>query len=96
MKCMTYGVMPERGEFDFAFAAFCPEGTYHISHGSPGPDWRPAAHNYTREELWVELEELVDLENSGEVETADMIEGREDSPGSWASDILYTLGFEWV
>lgn len=96
MKTLNFLQLPERGAFDFAFARECPKGTYSIRHGSRGPEWRPPEGDYTREQLWSELQTLVKLEESGELETEDMREGREDSPGSWASSILYTLGFEWV
>lgn len=94
MKTLTYLQMPERSEFDLAFARACPEGTFAISHGSKGPEWRPEGI-FTQDELWDEIKRLAELEETIE-HTEDMIEGREDTPGSWASSILYVLEFEWV
>lgn len=96
MKTLTYGHLPSYEEFKAAFERECPDSTYAISHGSKGPDWRPPEGSFRVHELFHDVERLTKLEESGEVETERMREGQEDSPGSWASSILYTLGFEWV
>lgn len=81
---MTYGKMPERGEFDFAFQRECPHGLFEIRHGAHhiATNDEPPAGDYSRDELWSELNALVGL-------------GTDESL-SWASDILGVLGFEWI
>ncbi len=84
MKKLNWGQLPLREDFERAFERELGEKLYEIRHGSLSDDdgLRPAAGDYTCRELWVELGRLVELDN----EVAD----------GWASDILSTLGFEWV
>ena len=82
MKAMTWGTLPKQEEFLVAFYDACPRGTFRITHGSESStNLRPPAGEYTPSALWNELERL-----NGEGEEAE----------SWCSDILGTLGFEWI
>ncbi len=90
MQTSSWGILPSRAEFDALFEAEMGDARYEIRHGSPGPLWRPRAGLYSRSELWELLQRLMQAE-------ADMDwEGKEDTPGNWASSILYTLGWEWI
>lgn len=71
--------------------------TFEISHGAlsraPGDGVRPDPWHYTVDELWAELNRLVDIFDG---RTPGFTMPQQDEAGSWASDILSTLGIEWI
>ena len=81
MHSMTYGNLPSKIEFEFAFDWECQGSKYVISNH------RVLGHReYSGPELWELLVELVNAWN---------YEGDEEA-GELASSILETLGFEWI
>ena len=81
-KTYSYGDMPPYEDFEVRFDAET-FGTYLISHGTESKrDERARAGNYTKSELWAELQRLMRI-------------GTEESQG-WVADVLGTLGFEWI
>jgi hypothetical protein len=84
MISMTYGTLPSRREFIRACGAKnLPDGIYTIS-GRPA-ERDGVAGDYTCQELYALVRQLTARWRDGE-----------EGAGSWASDILGTLGFEWV
>jgi hypothetical protein len=81
---LNYGELPTREQFLERFAEELGSKDYKIRHGAPSkPGYiRPSEGDYSRQNLWEELEILVEI-------------GSDESLG-WASDILYTLGFEYT
>ena len=86
MHCLSFGEMPGRAEFDAAFAAACPRGTFAICSGNAGTP-QGIDGNYTADELHVLLLEIKD-------DFSD--DGNGDDGASLASAVMFTLGFEWV
>lgn len=95
---MDYGTMPDRADFDAAFDAYCPDGTFSFVRcpyvGTD--DLRPS-------QLWCELETQLATFNEGEHDPSCPGDGScrgegcpcEDA-GSWCSSVLGILGFEWI
>jgi len=94
----SYGVMPDRDLFDRAFDARCPEGTF-----SFGNDPYVGTDELTASQLWRELETQFATWETGEHAEHCAGDGScrgdgcpcEDA-GSWCSDVLGILGFEWI
>lgn len=83
LKRLTYGQMPSYLEYEGNFERVCPStGTYSINHGSPITDDDPPAGDYTASELWEEMKRLRERQTDESVQ--------------WVSDILGTLGWEWI
>jgi len=80
MITMTYGTLPSRREFIRACGS---RELYRIS-GRPA-ERDGVAGEYTCQELYALVRQL----------TAHWRDG-DETAGQWASDILGTLGFEWV
>jgi len=82
MKTLTYGVLPTQEQFDAAFERVCYAGPFWV-----GNDSRMVTCALTASDLWREL-----------VKTH--AEWKEDyhnmTPAMWCSNVLYSLGFEWV
>jgi hypothetical protein len=97
-ECMTFGVLPARVTFEEAFDAECEDGTYAITLngsdsagasrcGLDGDDGVPAlAGVHSPASLWTVVKAL----------TFEWDHHGDDWAGLWASDILGTLGFEWI
>jgi len=92
MNSMTYGTLPSRREFVRQFDLNVPDGIYRIRP----PKVRPAlvgvvrphddiSGDYKCSELWQLVKDLTREWQNGS-----------DEAGDWASDILGTLGFEWI
>ena len=87
MISLTYGVLPGKQAFLDAFARKCPDG-YRIRAGAGclfDGDWflsEDERRTYDAEELWDLLSFLV--------------QSNLDDRHQEASDLLYSLGFEWV
>jgi hypothetical protein len=77
---MTYGVLPTEEEFEKAFFDEVESGIYRIKSGLT-PLPGDADGEHTMSELWELVKRLA--------------EGSEEEQ-SLASDILSTLGFEWI
>lgn len=75
---MTYGVMPSREQFDEAW------DKAGIDKFRFGNDPRLGNDALSQDELWDELNLVLDEENHS------------DNEGSWVGDVLYALGIEWV
>lgn len=82
-QTLSYGVLPSQDNFSTEFNSQI-FGLYEIRHGTKAQEGeeRPDAGDYTERALWAELQRLVTLDT--------------ESSLSWASDILSTLGFEWI
>mgnify|MGYP001585749417 CR=1 FL=1 len=84
-RSMTYGVLPSYDEFTDAF--------YEVVEGSRfsfGNDPRVGTDSLSAKELWAELQRAVnEYETNNDDDEA-------DAAGSWASDVLGVLGFEWI
>ncbi len=87
---LTYGVLPTWEAFSEAFERQVPSRWYEIRHGSSGPEWRPGAGSYSARELYRECEKLCALDGPEWEDSCG------DGPMSWCSDILGSLGFEWI
>lgn len=82
-RTMNYGAMPTEEEFREAFELEVPQGTFDVSHGTESrKDDRARAGEYTASELWAECNRLA--------------RNQSEESMSWLSDILGTLGFEWI
>lgn len=96
MKSLSWGEFPTREEFDAAFEAdetIKRMGGYQITHGSVTDDYDAAPALYEdSEELWVELQRLWKLWNAKHEDMSD----DQERAAHWVSDILGTLGFEWI
>lgn len=68
---------------------------FHISHGLPDRSGgvRPAERDYNERELWAELKRLVAIGNGT---MPGYLDSQREEALSWASDILSSLGMEWV
>lgn len=78
---MTYGTLPSRREFIRACGS---REIYRIA-GRPA-ERDGVAGEYTCQELYGLVKRL----------TREWNENGDDNAGDWASDILGTLGFEWI
>jgi len=80
---MTYGVLPSREDFDAAFEAKCEDGTFSFRN-----DRFAGEDSLSCDQLWSRLVEAKqDHDFGGDAGEA---------AGSWASDVLSVLGFEWI
>ena len=86
MISMTFGEMPDFDEFEEAFDREVGDGRYEIRAGQLAPEWFPDG-DYTAIELYRLINKMKD--NWGD-------DDDDDSPAQVASDIMGTLGFEWV
>ncbi len=94
----SYGVMPDRDLFDRAFDARCPEGTF-----SFGNDPYVGNDALSASQLWRELEAQHATWEAGEHAPHCPGDGScrgdgcpSEDAGSWCSDVLGILGFEWI
>lgn len=96
---MSYGVMPYLADFNRAFEAYCPDGTFSFGNDPfIGNDALNAA------ELWRELNTQLATfeagEHSDECPGDGECNGGDECPsaqaGSWLSSVLGILGFEWL
>ena len=93
MRSLTYGTLPDWRTFQRAFdAAKLPESRYHVKaglsglfHGTRFEMSHGEQETFTSLGLMTLLEQLVALWEAGN-----------EQAGSEASDILSTLGFEWI
>lgn len=81
---LNYGELPTREQFDKQWNEKLICTHYRITHGMPSRHGsiRPAEGVYSQDELWEELQNLWHMDC--------------DESLGWTSDILYTLGFEWI
>lgn len=89
---LTYGMLPSPAQWDNVWAINCPRDFYRITHGTDGrgDPARPPADDYTRDQLYTLVSRLIDIwRDHPDASTR-------DSAGMWASDILETLGIEWI
>jgi hypothetical protein len=92
---MTFGHFPTKQQWDAHWEAHADSPYYDISMGR-GPSARAAEArlhldgSYDRDQLWKKVHELYNIADSEDDYDGD------DSAASWASDIMGTLGFEWI
>lgn len=84
-RSMSYGQLPTRAEFKKAFNEEI-DGRYRIRDRRLGD----SEHRLTEAQLWKLLAELRNVHRFGRNEDVS------EEAGSLASDILGTLGFEWI
>lgn len=82
-QCMTYGELPSKSAFEIAFNEECPDGY------SFGNDEIVGDNTLNSEELWAKLQECRSVWFHEDSELG-------DKAGDWCSEVLSTLGFEWV
>lgn len=80
---LTWGVLPSREEFDMAFDLEQPDGIYSIRNARGESDGPAVADgDYSSDELWSFLEAAV--------------AGGDERAKNFASQVLQSLGFEWI
>lgn len=89
---MTFGILPSYPQFEAAFKAECPTGTFAF-----GRDKRVGTCNMNCEGLYCAVEDAIrEYEQSDESSEDESDADFVNRPEIWASGILSILGFEWV
>lgn len=95
---MSYGVLPYLADFNAAFDAYCPDGTFAF-----GNDPRVGTDDLDRAQLMNELRSAHEDWERGEHADGCPGDGScrgdgcpSEDAGSWCSSVLGILGFEWV
>ena len=97
-RSVSYGTLPSRDLFSVLFANECPDGRF-----SFGNDPYVGTDSLTESQLWRELQAQFATWEAGEHAAHCPGDGScrgdgcpcEDA-GSWCSDVLGVLGFEWI
>lgn len=92
---LSWGHWPTKRQFRSAFnhdEVINRMNGYHINHGSQTDDYDPPAGVYDADGLWKELKRLWKLLTPMNENLRD----EQERSARWISDILGTLGFEWI
>lgn len=100
-QSMTYGTMPTFGDFETAFDAECPRGTYAITLGSSDSramdGFKLGDGEWSTRPLYDACQEIV---NASQVAPIGAHQSRYyekfDAAMDLVSSIMGTLGFEWI
>lgn len=93
MTSMNWGELPTFEAFKAAFERECPDGTYNVTPGiGRNRATEEAAGDHTAEELYALCDRMKDDYPEDPGDTI----AEEESGERLVSDILYTLGFEWL